>query len=258
MVTAGIDVGTKFTKVILLKNGKVVGRGYVLSGFDQKQAVEEAFNQALNEANLRKEDVEKIVATGAGKELVSFADSTITEVGAAARGAASIFPEARTVVDIGAEEGRVLKMNESGKVMDFVLNDKCAAGAGSFLESMSRALEVPLEEMGLLALKASKAVPMNAQCVVFAESEVVSLIHAKKSKAEISKSIHEALAGRISSMLRRIGLQKEVALIGGLAKNPGIVQALEEELEVKVLLPEEPDFVSALGAAIVATEKIIA
>jgi benzoyl-CoA reductase subunit D len=252
MITAGVDVGNKFTKAVILKDGEVVGRGYVLSGFDQRQAAEEALNQALKIAGLQREDIKKIVATGAGKAEVTFAGSTITEVGAAAKGAIKLFPAARTVVDVGAEEGRALKMDETGKVVDFALNEKCAAGAGSFVEAMARALEVSLEEMGPLALKSTKAVPMNAQCAVFAESEVVSLIHARTPKEDIAKSIHEAMASRISSMVRRIGLQKEVAMIGGVGKNPGFVRALEEDLGVKILLSDNPDFVSALGAALAA------
>jgi benzoyl-CoA reductase subunit D len=255
MITAGVDVGNKFTKVVILKDGEIVGRGHVLSGFDQKQAAEDAFNQALSAAGLTKDDVNKIMATGAGKAEVIFAGGTITDVGAAAKGAIKLFPEARTVVDVGAEEGRALKMDQAGKVIDFAINEKCAAGAGSFVEAMGRALEVPLVEMGPLSLQASKAVPMNAQCAVFAESEVVSLIHAKTPKADIAKSIHDAMASRISSMVRRVGLQKEMAMIGGVAKNPGFVQALEEDLEVKILLPDNSDFASALGAAIAAAEK---
>ena len=141
-------------------------------------------------------------------------------------------------------------MDENGKVIDFALNEKCAAGTGSFLEAMARALEVPLDEFGPLSLKGVQAVPISAQCAVFAESEVISLIHARTPKADIARSINEALAGRISSMVRRVGLQKEIVLIGGMAKNHGFVRALEEELEIKVLVPDYPDFVSALGASL--------
>jgi benzoyl-CoA reductase subunit D len=257
MITAGIDVGNKYVKVVILKDGEIAARGHSESGFDQKKAAEDALSQALAEAGLNREEISYISATGTGKTEVTFANGTITEVGAAARGAIRLFPEARTVVDVGAEEGRALKIDGNGKVIDFAINEKCAAGAGSFVETMARALEVPLEEMGPLSLTATKSVPINAQCAVFAESEVVSLIHLKTSKPEIARSIHDAMASRISSMVRRVGLQKEVAMIGGLAKNSGFVRSLERDLEVKILLPEShPDFVSALGAAIAAVEKI--
>jgi benzoyl-CoA reductase subunit D len=257
MITAGIDVGNKYVKVVILKDGEIIARGYSSSGFDQKKAAEDAFSQAMIEAGLQKEEIQYISATGTGKTEVTFANGTVTEVGAAARGAIRLFPEARTVVDIGAEEGRAIKMDENGKVVDFAINEKCAAGAGSFVEAMARALEISLEEMGPLSLEAKRSVPMNAQCAVFAESEVVSLIHMNTSKPDIARSIHDAMASRIASMVRRVGLQKEMAMIGGLAKNPGFVRSLERDLDVKILLPEShPDFVSALGAAIAAEEKI--
>lgn len=236
--------------MVILKDGEVVSRGNVLSSFNQMQNAEEALKQALSAAGLKKEDVSIIIATGAGKAEVTFADDTITEIGAAARGVIKLFPWARTVVDVGAEKGSALRMDENGKVIDFALNEKCAAGTGSFLEAMARALEVPLEELGPLSLKGVQAVPISAQCAVFAESEVISLIHARTPKADIARSINEALAGRISSMVRRVGLQKEIVLIGGMAKNHGFVRALEGELEIKVLVPDNPDFVSALGASL--------
>ena len=257
MITAGLDVGNKFIKVVILKDDEVAARGESYSDFDQKKAAGDALNQALLIAGLKREDIKYICATGAGKGGGTFGDGTLTEVGAAARGVSRIFPEARIVVDVGAEESRALKIDDKGKVIDFAISDKCAAGTGSFLEAMSRTLEIPLEEMGPLSLEAEKSFPMNAQCAVFAESEVISLIHQNISKSEIARSIHDAMASRISSMIRRIGLQKEIAMIGGVAKNPGFVRALERDLEVKILIPDShPDFVSALGAAIAAVDKI--
>ncbi len=146
-------------------------------------------------------------------------------------------------------------MGEGGKITDFAVNEKCASGAGSFVEMISSALEVSLEEMGQLSLKSAKSVPINAQCAVFAESEVISLIHARTPKEDISRAVLEALASRISSLARRAGLKQKVILIGGLAKNPGFVRALENDLGTEILLPDHPEFVSALGAALVAEEK---
>jgi len=257
MITAGLDAGNKYVKVVILKDGEVVARAQSNSGFDQKKASEDALSQALIEAGLAREDIKYISVTGAGKGEVTFANGTVTEVGAAALGMNKIFPEARIIIDVGAEESRALKIDGKGKVIDFAISDKCAAGTGSFLEAMSRTLEIPLEEMGPLSLEATNSVPINAQCAVFAESEVISLIHMNTSKPDIARSIHDAMASRISSMVRRVGLQKEMAMIGGVAKNPGFVRALEQDLEVKILIPEShPDFVSALGAAIAAAKKI--
>ncbi len=255
MRVAGIDCGAKFVKALILDNGNVLAKGVVLSGFDQKAAAQGALDEALKEAGISQKDVSHITATGTGKEEAVFAQSTFTEVGANARAINRIYPSVRTIIDVGAEAGRAIRINEQGKVIDFAVNDKCAAGAGTFTETMARALELKVEDMGALSLKSQKSVPMNAQCVVFAESEVVSLIHAKHSKEDISRAVHDAVADRIASMARRIGIEKDVALVGGVAKNVGFVDSLKRDLEVDLLIPEDPDFSCALGAAMVAAEK---
>ncbi|MFQ5857104.1 MAG: acyl-CoA dehydratase activase [Anaerolineae bacterium] len=253
MITAGIDVGAKTTKVVIMNDGQVLGRSNpVLTGFDQQEAAEKAMAEALAAAGLEQGAIERTVATGAGAKAVPFANDAISDVKAAARGANFFFPSARTVIDVGAEEGRGIRCDEKGMVIDFAVNEKCAAGAGAFTEAMSRALEVPLEEMGGMSLKSQNAVPMNAQCAVFAESEVVSLIHAKTPKQDIVRAVHDAIASRIGSMVRRVGVERDAALIGGVAHNIGFVDALRRGLELEILVPEEPDYVSAVGAALVA------
>ena len=254
MITSGVDVGNKFTKVVIMKDGQVLAKSMVLSGFEQKIAAAEAYEQALKESALDKEDVHCVVATGAGKNEVIFANESVSEVGASARGAVYFNPAARTVIEVGAEEGRASKCDEKGKIIDFAINEKCAAGAGSFIEAMARALEVPLEEMGPMALKSTKNIPMNAQCAVFAESEVVSLIHARTSKEDISKAVHDAMAARVISMTRRVGIEKDVVLVGGVGNNVGFVKSLEDGLGVEVFVPENPEFVGAIGAALIARE----
>jgi benzoyl-CoA reductase subunit D len=255
MITAGVDCGAKNTKVVLLKDGEVIGKGAVLSGFDQKGAAQQAFEEAIKLAGITKDDIKYITATGSGKKEVDFANNTVTEVGADAKGAHKLFPSARTVIDVGAEEGRAIKSDGNGKVVDFAINEKCAAGAGSFTESMARALEVKVEELGDLSLKSTKEIQMNAQCAVFAESEVVTLVHAKTPKEDMAKAVHDAIASRITSMVRKIGVENDVALIGGVAKNKGFVKSLKDDLGVELKLTEEPEFVTALGAAIVASEQ---
>jgi len=255
MNVVGIDCGAKYVKALVLEDDKIKAKSSVLSGFDQKAAAQEALDKALNEAGLKKEEVVHITATGTGKEEVTFAKSTITEVGADAKAVNFLYPSVRTVIDVGAEEGRAIKVNKAGKVIDFAINDKCAAGAGTFTETMARALEVKLEEMGALSLKSLKSVPMNAQCVVFAESEVVSLIHAKHAKEDIVRAVHDAIADRIASMTRRIGIEKDVALVGGLARNIGFVDSLKRDLKQELLIPEDPEYSCALGAAFAAAEK---
>jgi benzoyl-CoA reductase subunit D len=255
MITAGVDCGAKNTKVVLLKDGEIIGKGLVLSGFDQKGAAAQAFEEALKQAGMTKDDINYITATGSGKKEVDFANNTVTEVGADAKGAHKLFPSARTVIDVGAEEGRAIKSDSNGKVVDFAINEKCAAGAGSFTESMARALEVKVEELGDLSLQSTKEIQMNAQCAVFAESEVVTLVHAKTPKEDMAKAVHDAIASRITSMVRKIGVENDVALIGGVAKNKGFVKSLKDDLGVELKLTDDPEYVTALGAAIVASEQ---
>jgi benzoyl-CoA reductase subunit D len=250
VITAGIDMGAKNVKVIILKDKEVLSKGLTLSGFDQRAAAEKVLKRALQGANLSLDDIEHVTATGAGKDAAPYANGEISMMGADALGGSFLFPSARTVIDVGAEEGRAVKCDENGKMIDFVINERCAAGAGTFVEAMARALEVDLEEIGPMSLKAEKAVPMNAQCTIFAESEVVSLIHAKTSKADISRAIHDAIADRIASMTRRLGIQKDIALVGGVAKNIGFIESLKRALGVNLLVPDEPEYVGALGAAL--------
>jgi benzoyl-CoA reductase subunit D len=172
------------------------------------------------------------------------------------KGANYFFAGARTVADVGAEEGRAAKLDEQGNAVDFVVNEKCAAGAGAFIEAMSRALETDLEEMGPMALSSDKEIPMNAQCAIFAESEVVGLIHARTEKRDVSKAIHDAVASRIASMIRRIGVNQDVVMMGGVAYNPGFVEAMKRELKLETIhIPDAPEYGMAVGAAIVASER---
>lgn len=255
MITAGIDLGSKTTKVVILKDGQVLAQSLVLTGFDQKEAGEKAFEQALASAKLQMADINHITATGAGRRSAPYSQNDITEVGADARAIVFLHPGVRTLIDVGAEEGRAIKCAGDGKVADFAVNEKCAAGAGTFVEAMARALEVSLEDMGTMSLQSKQAVPMNAQCTVFAESEVVSLIHTKIPKTDIARSIHDAIASRIVAMTRRVGVSPDIALIGGVAHNAGFIDALKRGLETDVLVPASPEFVGALGAALVAVDN---
>lgn len=255
MITAGIDMGAKFIKVLILKDGKVLGKARELAGFEPLIVAEKVFENAVSQAGVAKDDIENIFATGAGRKSVTFTKNYVTEVSATARGVLFSHPSVRTVIEIGAEEGRAVKCDENGKVQDFAINEKCAAGAGSFTEAMARALEVPIEEFGKISLSSSKSIPMNAQCAVFAESEVVSLVHAKTPKADIAKAVHDAIASRIISMVRRVGINKDVALAGGVSYNVGFLDSLNRGLELEVIVPDDAEYIGALGAAIVASER---
>jgi benzoyl-CoA reductase subunit D len=176
-------------------------------------------------------------------------------MGADARAGAYFFSSARTVIDVGAEEARAVRFDEKGIMLDFVVNARCAAGAGTFIEAMARALEVELEDMGSLSLKAERASPINASCVIFAESDVVSLIHREEPKTEIARAIFDAMAERVSSMVYRLGINPDIVLVGGVAKDVGFIASLKRRLGMDILIPEEPLFAGAVGAALIAAKR---
>jgi benzoyl-CoA reductase subunit D len=255
MITAGIDIGAKTVKVVLVKDGEILARSIVQAGIDTKAANEQAMDEALAVASLAKDDVEKFLATGAGRKDCPFTEAEVTEVGAAAKGAKAVLATCHTVIDVGAEEGRTVQLSGDGKVVDFAFNDKCAAGAGAFAEAMARALETDVEKLGPMALESDTPVPMNAQCAVFAESEVVALIHAKTPRQDIARAVLDAIASRVVSMVRKVGFEKDVAVIGGVALNPGFIEAVKRGLEMDVHVPDDPEYVGALGAALIAAEQ---
>lgn len=250
MITAGLDLGARNTKVVLLKDGKVIATSSVSSGFDLKASALQSIENAISQAAITRDSIGSIVATGAGVEMVSEEYEKVSIVSAISRAGVYYFPSARTVIDIGAEDARASKCDEKGNVLDFVVNDRCAAGAGAFIEAMTRALELKLEEMGPLSLKSEKTIPMNAQCVIFGESEVVSLIHSRTSKADIARAVYDAMADRVSSMVQRLGVNPDVVLAGGVARDAGFIASLSRKLAIKLLIPQAPEYAAALGAAL--------
>jgi len=256
VITAGIDLGTQSVKVVILKDGAILSRGQAFSGFDPAKAAEQAVGEALKKAKLSLADVNHVTATGSGMDMAPYANSTISMMGADAKAGVYLFPKARTIIDVGAEEARAVKCDEKGIMIDFVVNERCAAGAGIFIEAMARALEVKLEEMGPLSLKAERASPINATCVIFGESDVATLIHRQESKPEIARAIFDAMADRVSSMVYRLGVNPDVVLVGGVAKDVGFVASLKRKLGLNILIPEHPEFAGALGAALNAANRV--
>lgn len=255
MIVAGIDVGAKNVHTVLLEDGDLVARAVVPSGFDQEESAERGLAEAARLAGVERQGIGRVAATGAGRKALAFAAQQPTEIAADARGASDLFPGARTVIDVGADEARAIRLGEGGKVADFAINEKCAAGAGAFVEAMSRALEMPLDEFAKSSLGSTEIIPMNAQCTVFAESEVVSLIHANTPPGDIARAVHDAMASRVSTMVRRIGVEDPVVLGGGAALNVGFVKSLSEALggaEIHVL--PDAEYLGAHGAALIAWE----
>lgn len=255
MIVGGIDVGAKNVHVVLLEDGRVIARAAVPSGFDHEESAARGLAEALHRSGLERDQVSHLAATGAGRKALSFAEQQPTEVAADGRAAADLYPGARTVVDVGADEARAIKLDPDGKVIDFAINEKCAAGAGAFVEAMSRALDMQLDDFARVSLDSTATIPMNAQCTVFAESEVVSLIHANTPPADIARAVHDAMASRVSAMVRRIGIDDPVVLGGGAALNIGFVKSLAEALGgVDVFVLADAEYLGAHGAALMAWE----
>ena len=257
MIVAGIDVGGKNAHVVILKDGNIVAQGAAATGIQKAEAAERLYKETLHKAGLKQDNVGRVVATGSAGKRVAFADGVIADAAADARGVNRLFPSARTVIDVGAEEGRAIKVSPEGKVLDFAINEKCAAGTGTFVEAMARALEITVEEMATLSLKSNNSIPMNAQCAVFGESEVVSLIHQNVEKQDIAKAVHDAIAGRIASVARIVGLEKDVVVIGGMARNAGFIHSLKKEIGMDIIVPDDPDFIGAQGAAEAAAAGVL-
>jgi benzoyl-CoA reductase subunit D len=249
VIKAGIDIGAKNIKIVIMKDSEILAKGVFLSGIDIKVFINEIFNKVLKDANLSKENISQIIVTGVGTDLIPFATNKISIVSAIAKTANFYFPESKMVIDVGAEETRIVKCNK-GAVLDFALNDKCAAGAGLFLEAISRALEVSLEEMGRLSLKTENTVPINTQCVIFAESEVVSLIHRKTPKGDIARSVYDSMASRVYSLASKLGIEQNTVVVGGVAKDIGFLDSLKRKLGVNLLVPDNPEFAGAIGACL--------
>jgi benzoyl-CoA reductase subunit D len=255
MIVAGVDVGNQTGKALIMRDdGVVLAKAVVTAAEEAAVVAEQALAAALAQAGLQQSDIDAIVATGVGRNGVPFAHRTLTEVSCDAKGAVHLFPSARTVIDIGAEDARGLRCDENGKVLDFVMNDKCASGAGVFIEAMAKALEISLAEMGEMSLRSTEEVDINCTCAVFAESEVVSLIHRRVPRQDIARGIHDSIALRAASMLRRIGIHDDLVLVGGSALNLGMVDAMTRRTGKRVLVPEDPTIVGALGAALYALE----
>jgi len=254
MYVAGLDIGSTMTKVVIMDEEKILTSIIGPTGAEHRRLANRVMEDALSRANLSFDDITYVVATGYGRVNVPFADGQITEISCHARGVSSIFPTARTVIDIGGQDCKGIKLS-GGKVVDFVMNDKCAAGTGRFIEVIAEALQVPLGEMGELSMKAKVKVKISNTCTVFAEQEVVSHLAEGASIADIVAGLHDAIAGRIHNMVERIGVESDVVVTGGGAKNIGLIRALEGKIGKSVLVPPEPLLTGALGAALLSRER---
>jgi predicted CoA-substrate-specific enzyme activase len=256
MYTAGIDIGSLVTKIVLAKDGKIGDFIIDRSSYQFNQTGNQLFSQLLSKNNLKKGDIKWIISTGYGRHSLDIANEKVTEISAHARGVQYYFPNVSSVIDIGGQDSKVIKIHEkTGKVVDFQMNDKCAAGTGRFLEVMANALEVPINELGTLALTSTKPEKVSSTCTVFAESEVISLFSQGAKKEDIAMGIHISIAKRVGAMANRIKVSSPLVFCGGVAWNSAVRVALEKELGMNILVPENPQITGALGAAILAYEN---
>jgi len=258
MKALGIDIGSLTTKVVILENGSILSSVIAASSDEPESAAEEAMAKALAQAGLSLDDNSYIVSTGVGGKSVSFSQQQKAITTCLARGASYLLPSARMVIDMGAESSTVVKLNERGRVKDWVNHDKCAAGTGIFLQQMAKLMQMPIEEMSRLSLQAKSSAEITSTCAVFAESEVISHVHRDPPtpKAEIVAGIYSSVISRIMALCKRIGIEKDVAIVGGVALNSGVVNTLEKEMGFGALVPDEPQLVAAIGAAVLANENI--
>ncbi len=252
--TAGIDIGSITAKAAVLSEGRLLGSRVTFTGYNSEAAGRRVFEELLGELGLDRAQVVRIVATGYGRKSVAIADKAVTEIMCHAAGARFLDPSVRSLVDIGGQDSKAVVMDENGRVTNFAMNDKCAAGTGRFLEVMARALEADLDEFGALSLKAERPAKISSLCTVFAESEVISLIAKGETRENIIAGIHEAIASRVSAMASRIGLAAPVMMTGGVARNVGVVRALEKVLGMPVAVSPHAQVTGAIGAAAIASE----
>jgi predicted CoA-substrate-specific enzyme activase len=249
----GIDVGSVSTDAVLInKDKEVMGYSIVRSGFDHKSAIQTAINEVMGKAKIQRQEIKKIVGTGYGRRNIADVDKTVTEISCHALGIHHFFPHVRMVIDIGGQDSKGIRVTRDGFVEAFIMNDKCAAGTGRFLEVMASTMNVAIDKLGELSLMAEKETTISSICTVFAESEVISRISEGVSMQSIIAGLHKAIGERIVGIVSSIGIVEPIALTGGVAKNIGVIHALGKNLKSELLIPEEPQIIGALGAALFA------
>ncbi len=256
LYAAGVDVGSTQTKGILVNDRReIVARGLIDTGANVSRAAERVYELMLNETGVDDSEVGSVVGTGYGRYKVTFGDTQITEISCHAKGASQAFPNTRTVLDIGGQDAKAILVGPDGEVRDFAMNDKCAAGTGRFLGNAAEALGLELSEIGEISLKAKHPVRLSTVCTVFVESDILSYVAQGKKVEDILAGAHSAIAARTVALMRRVGIEEEVTFTGGVSRNVGMVQALEEKLAGGLNISPDAHFMGALGAALFALER---
>ncbi len=256
---AGVDVGSTQTKAAIVNEEReLVATALIDTGSNVVAAAENVFEKALQSSGISNTEVEYVIGTGYGRYRVTFGNDQVTEISCHGRGAVHMFPKTRTVVDMGGQDTKAIKVGETGEIEDFCMNDKCAAGTGRFLGAAAAALELTLDELGPTALRYTKPVKISTTCTVFAESEVLSWLGKGKKVEDILWGVHESIATRSAGLMRRVGIKDEITFTGGVTRNTAMVQALEERLGKKLNISDDSHYMGALGAALFAMDRIMA
>jgi predicted CoA-substrate-specific enzyme activase len=259
IIVGGCDVGSTTGKSLIMRDGEVTGYSIIPCAVRPEVTAEQALEKALQAAGLSSRgELSYMVGTGYGRVRIPFADENVSEITCHGLGAFHLNPADRTLVDIGGQDCKVIRISPKGKVVDFAMNDKCAAGTGRFFEAMARVLEISLENISEYSLRSRHPAQITSQCSVFAESEVITLLNEGAEIEDIAAGINEAIAARLAIMIRKVGLEEEVAVSGGCAKNRGLIAALGKKLGVEVKgLSMDPQVIGALGAALIAGRRVL-
>jgi len=256
---AGVDVGSTQTKAVIIdENRNIVGRALDDTGANVVLAAESTFAEALKDGNLGEREVEYVIGTGYGRYRVTFGNAQVTEISCHARGAVQFYPNTRSVVDMGGQDTKAIRVSEKGEIEDFCMNDKCAAGTGRFLGAAAAALDLGLDNLGPTALRSTKSVRISTTCTVFAETEVLAWLGKGKKVEDILWGVHKSIASRSAALMRRVGIDDEITFTGGVTRNVAMIKALEERLDKKLNVSEESHYMGAMGAALFALDHILA
>ncbi len=253
----GVDVGSTQTKAAVVdRDGAIVGRALIDTGAHVTKAAENAYRKALEESAIAEDAVGYVVGTGYGRYKVTFGDTQVTEISCHGRGAAQMFPGTRTVLDMGGQDSKAISVSPNGDIADFCMNDKCAAGTGRFLGAAADALAIELNDLGPTALQSDRPVRISTTCTVFAEAEVLSWLGKGRNVEDILWGVHQSIAARTFGLLRRVGIKDEITFSGGVARNIGMIKAMEDKLGCTLNVSEESHFMGALGAALFALDHM--
>jgi predicted CoA-substrate-specific enzyme activase len=256
MITAGCDIGSLTAKAVILKDGKIIASEVILASTQPEKSANEVMKRTVDKAGIKMEDIEYCIGTGYGRKHIPFMNSLESEIACHGRGAVWQVPSARTVVDIGGQDAKAIRIDEKGNVGRYIYNDKCASGTGRFLEIIADSLDIKLDDMGAISERSKEKLTLSNQCVIFAETEIISLVNEGKEIADIISALHQAVANRAASLAKSILVVPDAVMTGGVAKNSGMFSAMERALGVKLHRVENPQINGALGAAIFAADKV--